>query len=60
VKIKSNVLVKKLLKIGLPVKDYAIFGSGPMYAHGIKTLGGDIDIIARGKAWKMALKKGKK
>jgi hypothetical protein len=49
-------LIKKLLALNLPVNDYAIFGSGPMFAHGLKDLGHDVDIIARGEAWNMATK----
>lgn len=48
-----------MLSLNLPTDDYAIFGSGPMYAHGIKDLGHDIDLVARGKAWNEALKLGK-
>lgn len=52
--ILENELIKKLLSLNLPRDDYSIFGSGPMSAHGIKELGHDIDIIARGDAWRCA------
>ena len=56
--ITDNPLIKKLLTLDLPKEDYAIFGSGPMAAHGIKDLGRDVDLIARGKAWEKACELG--
>jgi len=58
-KIKEHPIIKKFLSLNLPTDDYAIFGSGPLYAHGIIKNPRDLDIIARGKAWKKALKLGK-
>jgi len=55
-RITSHPLIKKLLSLNLPSEDYAIFGSGPMFAHGIKDLSHDVDIIARGKALDKASK----
>ena len=46
-------LIQKLKTLDLPTKDYAVFGSGPMMAHGL-TESNDLDIIARGEAWKKA------
>lgn len=51
---KDNPILNKLISLDLPTKDYAVFGSGPMFAHGIKDLGHDIDIIARKDAWEKA------
>lgn len=48
-------LIQKLRSLELPTDDFAIFGSGPMYPRGIKDLGHDIDLVARGKAWEKAL-----
>lgn len=45
--------------LGLPVGDYAVFGSGPMLAHGLVERVGDIDILARGEAWERAKSMGK-
>lgn len=53
--IKDTPLIQDLLSLDLPTEDYAIFGSGPMFAHGIKDLGHDIDILARGSAWEKAI-----
>lgn len=38
----------------LPPRDYAIFGSGPLVARGLIELKNDVDIVARGPAWKKA------
>lgn len=56
--ITSNDLISLLQKINLPADDFAVFGGGPMYAHGIKELGHDLDLIARGAAWEKALTLG--
>ncbi len=50
----SNPIFNKLITLGLPTEDFAIFGSGSMFAHGLKDLGHDIDIVARGQAWEKA------
>lgn len=57
--IRDNPVIKELLSLDLPVKHYAIFGSGIMLALGIKKLDHDIDIISRGPAWRRAQKFGK-
>jgi len=48
--LKDHPLIEKLLALGLPAADFAVFGSGPMMAHGLKEAH-DLDIIARGAAW---------
>ena len=50
-RILDNPLIKKLISLKFSTSDYAVFGSGPMFAHRIKDLGHDIDIIARGSVW---------
>lgn len=57
-KLKKHPIIKKLLSLKLPTKDYAVVGSGPMFAYGIKSQINDIDIVARGKAWEMVRKLG--
>lgn len=52
--LRNNPLFGKLISLGLSGDDYAVFGSGPIFAHGIKDLGHDLDVIARGKAWRQA------
>lgn len=55
---KENIFFKRLLSLNLPPEDYAIFGSGPMAAYGLKDLTKDIDVIAKGKAWEKAKEYG--
>ena len=58
-KLARYPLIDKLLSLHLPLEDYAVFGSGPMFAHGIKESVRDLDLIARGKAWEKARQLGK-
>jgi len=55
----SDDLLKLLKSLDLPTEDYAVFGSGPMYIHGLKDIGHDIDLIARDLAWEKAKELGK-
>jgi hypothetical protein len=52
----NNPIFKNLVDLNMPTNDFALFGSGPMFAHGLKELGHDIDVIARGEAWQEATK----
>lgn len=54
--LKDHPLFQKFLSLELPVENYAIIGSAPMYAHGLKKELHDIDVLARGKAWELAKK----
>ena len=54
--VRNDRLIKQFLSLGLPTGDYAIFGSAPMYAHKLKDLGHDLDVVARGEAWNIAAK----
>lgn len=54
----QSPILDYLRSLKLPANDFAIFGSGPMYAYGLKDLDNDLDIIARGKAWEKALELG--
>lgn len=58
-RIKNHPLIQKFLSLDLPKDDWVIFGSGPLYAHGIIKNPQDLDVVARGEAWKKALKLGK-
>ncbi|MFF6954966.1 hypothetical protein [Streptomyces sp. NPDC008317] len=51
-------LVRRLSALNLDSGHFAIFGSGPMLAHGLKTEIGDLDVIARGPAWNRAVNLG--
>lgn len=50
---KDHPLIKQLLALGLPPEDFAVFGSGPMLARGIKE-SHDLDLLARRAAWEKA------
>ena len=43
----------------LPPEDFAIAGSGPLFARGWITEIGDLDVIARGQAWRQISQLGK-
>lgn len=55
--IPHHPLFEALKDLALPMDDYAIFGSGPMWLRGIRE-STDLDIIARGKAWEWAKQSG--
>lgn len=48
---KKDPLFIKLFSLQLPSEDFAIFGSGPLYAHGLRETINDIDLITRRSAW---------
>ncbi|MER7566457.1 hypothetical protein ABTZ93_26310 [Streptomyces sp. NPDC097941] len=52
--LSGHPLIRKLLSLNLPPKDYVIAGSGPLLAHGLRHAIGDLDLVARGAAWKLA------
>ena len=52
----TSARLTRLLDLQLPPDDYAIFGSGPMLAHRLKTEVRDLDVIARGTAWAAAVR----
>ncbi len=54
----TKYFLDELKSIDLPVGDWAIICSGPMIPHGLKEHCHDIDIVARGAAWKKATKLG--
>jgi len=51
----EHPLVRKLLSLDLAPGDYVVAGSGPLLAHGLRKTVGDLDIVARGAAWKTAV-----
>lgn len=54
----TQEIVDFVRSLDLPTEDYAIFGSCPMAAHGLKEHCHDIDIIARNAAWERTKKLG--
>lgn len=49
--VSRNPMYEQLLVLDLPLCDYVVFGSGPMFAHDLLESPSDIDIVARGAAW---------
>lgn len=56
-KLPDHPLFRSLKELKLPAKDYVVFGSGPLWVRGIRP-GKDLDLLARGKAWKKVKKIG--
>jgi hypothetical protein len=50
----EDPLISHLLTFGLDPDDFVIFGSGPLLVHGIRDVIHDLDIVARGSAWRWA------
>ncbi|MFF2750509.1 hypothetical protein ACFVVA_33840 [Kitasatospora sp. NPDC058048] len=51
--LSQHPLVQNLMSLHLPTRDYVVAGSGPLLAHGLKQDVGDLDIVARGRAWEI-------
>ena len=49
---------RELLSLDLPRSDYAIAGSGPLFARGLIPSVGDLDVVARGEAWRRVVALG--
>jgi hypothetical protein len=53
--LSENRLVRRLAmlvtELDLDRRDFVIFGSGPLLAHGLRCGIRDLDIVARGSAW---------
>ena len=50
----EHPLIRRLLGLGLPLGDWALFGSGPLLVRGWIDEVGDLDVISRGAAWDSA------
>jgi hypothetical protein len=48
---RAAVLFDQLRAMDLPPDSYAVFGSGPLAAHGLIDEVGDLDVIVRDSAW---------
>ena len=44
-------LFNRLRALDLPNRSFAVFGSGPLAAHGVIDKVGDLDVITRDEAW---------
>lgn len=51
--LRGHRLFRLLAGLHLPTTDYVIFGSGPLLAHGLRADIADLDIVARGQAWRL-------
>ena len=47
----SILLFEKFRELGLPKRDYAIFGSGPLAVRGVIPACNDLDVLCRGEFW---------
>jgi hypothetical protein len=54
----AHRLFAELLSLRLPTDDYAIAGSGPLFVRGWIDDPTDLDIVARGAAWRIAAGRG--
>ena len=51
-------LVKLVAEFDLDRRDLVIFGSGPLLAHGLRSRVRDLDVVARGEAWRRVSQHG--
>jgi hypothetical protein len=58
VDILKNPLIRHLIALNLDRDDFVVFGSAPLLAHGLRRSIGDLDIVARGAAWRRACELG--
>lgn len=60
--LSEHRLIRRLTKIiselDLDSRDFAIFGSGPMFAHGLRKEISDLDLVAREEAWQSVSRYG--
>ncbi|POX48638.1 hypothetical protein [Streptomyces sp. Ru72] len=54
----GHPLIRELCSLELSTVDYVVAGSGPLLAHGLRRVVHDLDIVARGDAWKTVLQLG--
>jgi hypothetical protein len=51
-------LVKLVTELDLDRRDFVIFGSGPLLAHGLRQRIRDLDVVARGPVWRRVCRYG--
>jgi hypothetical protein len=51
-------LVELMARLDLDRRDFVIFGSGPLFAHGLRQNISDLDIVARGAVWQRVSEHG--
>jgi hypothetical protein len=52
--VKLRDVQRLVARLNLPDGDFALHGSAPLLAHGLIDEVNDVDIVARGRAWKRA------
>ena len=58
VDVLKDPLIRRLIAFDLDRDDFVIFGSAPLLAHGLRRSIRDLDIVARGAAWRRASELG--
>jgi hypothetical protein len=53
--VNEKQIIEVVRGLALPSGDYAIHASAVMVLHGLLKEAGDVDIVARGQAWRRAL-----
>jgi hypothetical protein len=60
--LSENRLIRRLAmlvtELDLDLRDFVIFGSGPLLAHGLRYDIHDLDIVARGSVWRRVSEHG--
>jgi hypothetical protein len=60
--LSGNRLIRRLVRLvtelDLDRRDFVIFGSGPLLAHGLRRRIRDLDVVARGTAWDRVSQRG--
>src|SRR6266498_530907 len=51
-------LANLVVKLDLDTRDFVIFGSGPLFAHGLRQRISDLDVVARGTVWRRVSEHG--
>jgi hypothetical protein len=57
-RVSTHPLIQRLKALDLPAEDFAVHGSGPLLAAGLRSDIGDVDVVARGRAWEKATETG--
>jgi hypothetical protein len=55
--VNNKKLFQRVKELGLPAREYALFGSAPICVRGLKDCSHDIDIIVTEDIWNDYLKK---
>jgi hypothetical protein len=58
--VADHPLIRQLLSLRLAPDDLVIFGSAPLLAWGMRDRISDLDVVARGAAWRRACELGKR